>query len=162
MRTIIALLLGTTAIGGCVIYDEKLVYEDTATEAIGDNGPERPGEGTDDTDAPAPSAALMLFPSAAVAGDLAILSLCADGVNLEEIFEISFLGASEIDILTTGGRGEGEFLMTVDIPLDSDRSSNHLLVELTNGTTLFLEDAFAVVSTTDDLPEGINEDGSCD
>ncbi len=165
MRTFIALLLGTSAVAGCVLYDENLVYEDTGTEAVGDDGPQRPGDGIDDADEPddtAPSAALTLFPSGAVAGNLEILSLCADGVNLEEIFEISFLGSSEIDILTTGGRGEGEFLITVDIPLDSDRSSNHLLVELTNGTTLFLEDAFAIVSNIEDLPQNAGEDGSCD
>jgi len=160
MRSIIALLFTTTtALGGCVVYDETLVYEDTAAGGASQE-PQRPGDSpTGEPDAPA---ALSLFPAGAVAGDLTILSLCANGVNLDQIVEVTFLGQSEIDIIATARRGEGEFLMTIDTPADSERSTNHLLADLTNGTTLFLEDAFSIVSNAEDIPLNGIEDGSCD
>jgi len=162
MRSIIAVLFATTALAGCVVYDETLVYEDTGLEPSSE-GPQRPGDApADQPDDPDPPAALRLFPAGAVAGDLTILSLCADGVDLEEIVDITFLGQSDIDILTTAARGSGEFLLTIETPANSPISSNHLLADLTNGTTLFLEDAFAVVSSPAEIPETGDEDGSCD
>ncbi len=158
MRSIITILVAT-AVGGCVVYDENLVYEDTAVEPLTTDGPDRPGDSTDD---PASGDALSLFPAGGLQGDITILSLCADGVNLNDIVDATFLGQSTIDIISTGRRGEGEFLMTVEVPANSQRSTNHLLLDLANGTTLFLEDAFQVVANAADIPVDSGVDGSCE
>ena len=117
MRSIIAICLSTTAIAGCFVYDENLVYDTGTTDAS--DGPERPADNPDTPDEPDPADALSLFPAGAALGDVTILSLCAEGVNLNDIVDATFLGESDIGVLTTGRRGEGEFLMTVDIPPNS-------------------------------------------
>ena len=160
MRSIIAICLSTTAIAGCFVYDENLVYDTGTTDAS--DGPERPADNPDTPDEPDPADALSLFPAGAALGDVTILSLCAEGVNLNDIVDATFLGESDIGVLTTGRRGEGEFLMTVDIPPNSAQGVNHLLLELANGTTLFLEDAFTVVANSADIPIDAGVNGSCD
>jgi len=160
MRSFIAILLAATATGGCVVYDENLVY-DTAITEPGD-GPERPGDNPDAPNSPDIADALVLFPAGAQVGGLEILSLCAEGVDLNDVVDATFLGQSDIEILTTGRRGDSEFLMTVDIPANSAQGTNHLLLDLANGTTLFLEDAFTVVADSADIPIDTDVDGSCE
>ncbi len=143
---LMTLTLALTALGGCVVYDEELVYEDTGASAL----PERPGQGEPADPSMAP---VSVVPAGALTGERALISLYATPeVDLDQIVEVTFLGDSELTVRATSNRNGSEFLLAVDVPDDAILASNHLLLGMSDGTTLFLEDAFTVAADVQQLP----------
>lgn len=150
-------------LSGCIIYEEQLV-DDTSGDGI-DGRPGQDGadgqdgndgqDGSDGSDGEpaAPSAQIWLDPAGGIAGDAAIVSLYAEGdVDLTTIQDVQFFGDGEIDIVATDTRGPNEFLLTLAVPAGAALGANDLLVEFADGTALFVDAAFTVVTDASQIP----------
>jgi hypothetical protein len=152
------------SLGGCIIYDEDVVYRNWDTAASFDDPPStrpvRPGRGddADPTDAPdattddavASTSLVGIYPPGAPAGETIILSIVrtddpgSEAYDLRELTGLGFFGPSDLEVLVVQARTEAESLMTVEIAPGSRLGSNDLLLEFSNGDALFIEDAFTV------------------
>ena len=140
---LMTLALAFASLSACVVYDEELVYEDTGADEL-------PGQDNDDPQL----LAISVVPSGALVGERALISLYGSAdVDLEDIVEVTFLGDSELTIRSFASRSASEYLLAVDIPENSALTSNHLLLGMADGTTLFIEDAFTVGSEAALLPQ---------
>ncbi len=148
MRTVTWLLLSAVCLNGCIIYEEDL-------NGSSGGGPDRPGEPAPvDTAAPeVPQIHLWLDPAGAVPGEVAILSLYGDGqADLSTITDVEFFGAGAVGVVATDTRGHDEFLLTIDVPADATVGSNDLLVQFEDGTAVYVDLAFSVVASADQIP----------
>lgn len=143
---LMTLALAFASLSACVVYDEELVHEDTGADEL----PDRSGQDNDDPQL----LAISVVPSGALLGERALISLYGSAdVDLEDIVEVTFLGDSELTIRSFASRSASEYLLAVDIPENSALTSNHLLLGMADGTTLFIEDAFTVASEAAFLPQ---------
>lgn len=150
MRTVNWLLFSVLVANGCIIYEEDL-----DGSSGGRPGGDRPDDGASgDTAAPeVPQVHLWLDPAGALAGDVAILSLYGDGqVDLSTITNVEFFGGGGVGVVATDTRGHDEFLLTIDVPADAALGSNDLLVEFGDGTAVYVDVAFEVVASADEIP----------
>lgn len=140
---------------GCIVYEEELVEEEECLGADCD-GPNRPGEAEEDDDPAEDSDAtysVWLSPGGALAGDVAIISLEAEGdIDLATVDQVTFIGDSDVEILATDARSAYEFLLTIDVPDDASLSANDLLIEFDDERVLFIEEAFSIVATEGEIP----------
>lgn len=156
------------AVSGCIIYEERLVYEDEeGLEGSPGTGGERPDhqDPTDtDTQPEETDPSLVCQPSGAAVGDTIIISILVNvdvdvDIDLLDVTSVTFYGPSDIDVLVTQIRNDEEVLVTIDIPDDAAPGSNDLLVEMGDGNAVYIEDAFEVVTDPADAP-GDNYAGS--
>lgn len=147
MRDISMILLSLSLVGGCVVYDEQLVYEDSGlapgqeVEAPGDSG-----ELPDDEDLI--DALAYLEPSTGVLGSTVIVSLEGE-IEAEEVVGVRFFGDTGLRISSSTVR-DGTLLMSLELGGGCDGESGaagmaDLLVELQDGTAVFVEGAFEVL-----------------
>lgn len=139
--------------GGCIIYDEEIVYDTAGGDVVTD-----PNGGGEDT---APAFELWVDPGGAVVGDTVIVSVKAEGeVDLTSVAEVQFLGTSGVSVIAAQSRSTHEFLLTVTVPAGAALGDNDLLVKFADGTAAYVDAAFVVVSSADQIPADTHTDGS--
>lgn len=137
------ILLNAVIIGlsltGCIVYDEELKFDEEAV-----SGTDRPSSETGE-EMTGQELSLSLDPSQASTGELALISLLSEGVDLGQVAEITFYGESDLLVMAEQLRGDSEIILALDIPNKASLGSNHLLVEFADGTEVFMSDAFEVI-----------------
>lgn len=174
MRATLPFLLITSlfALQGCIIYDHDCpgCDDDWGSDFPGredgcDNSPDCQGdadtaiEGDEDL-----SWSYTLTPSEAEAGETFIASLRGEGEDIppyDEIVSVDFYGTPEVGAITSDAR-EHEYLLTIDIADDSVSGDVHLLVELVDGTAVWVESALIVYEAGSGHDAGSSDDGSYD
>jgi hypothetical protein len=138
MKTLINAALIGLSLTGCIVYDEELAFDDDFERTTDRPDAESGDEETNQT----PS--LSLDPSQAPTGELALISLFSEGSDLAQVADISFYGNSDLLVMAEQLRGDSEIILAIDIPNNAALGTNHLLVEFTDGTEVFMSDAFEV------------------
>lgn len=145
-KTIPLIVLPLALVAGCVVYDEQLVYDDPSVqghEDLGDTGvlPE-------DIE---PSSLAFVSPSTGELGATLITSLQGD-FEPSEVTNVRFIGAAPIIVADTITRDD-ELLLAVQLgALACDGTvlgapgPGDLLVEMIDGTAIYVPGAFEVLS----------------
>ncbi|MEZ4319600.1 MAG: hypothetical protein R3F61_18940 [Myxococcota bacterium] len=143
MRALLPLAL-SFALGGCIVYDEKLVCDDGTP--VPDNPTFNPctSSGPDHTDVPSDDPTFTLTPDAGSPGETVIVFVEADGPVLGDIELARFFGPSDLEVTATAANGDAGLVVTVEIPANAAPGANDLLLEPTTGAAIFLEEAFFV------------------
>jgi hypothetical protein len=157
------LLVPTIALAvssACIVYDEDVYYEGEAdrgeqgvvSEADTDRATD-PLAGDEEEEDSAPS--LFFDPPAAGLGDIVIVSLWSDDEDVSsfDIKQVEFFGATDVAVLTSTVRGPAELLITLQVDDAGYPEDLDVLVELSDGTVVFLQGAFEVT------PGGAGADG---
>jgi hypothetical protein len=164
---LIPLLVAMTMMTGCVVYER-----DGAGNGSSDgwtNGG-RPGGNTQDTatdpgtGTAAPAYTLTVTPGGAVPGQTTIVSIVAQGdIDLTQIVSVQFYGQSDVQVLATSSRNSSEYLMTLSIPGNAALGDNDMLVQMQDGTAIYVKLAFVVVSDPSQIPNDGNPNaaGGC-
>ena len=140
------------SLGACVLYDNDCRDDDFWSDDSG-----RPGQ--DDTGVdPEPKVQLWLDPDAAAPGADLITSLQADLVfDWTTVVSVEFYGP--ITPCTMQAR-EDELLITIAVDDDAMAGPVDLLVELDDGSAIWVDDAFLVLEPgTEDGTDGGGTDG---
>jgi hypothetical protein len=149
MRKTPSFLLAIAVASGCVVYDEQLVYDDPAGPPGVDDGND-PVEVPDDADLI--DALAFLEPSFGLAGSTVIVSLQGE-LDPYAIEGVRFFGPSDLGISSMVVRDD-EVLLALNLAEGCTGQSvalgdYDLLVELADGTAVFVTAGFEVVSTLD-------------
>jgi hypothetical protein len=176
MRSFFPLIL-LAGVAGCIVYDEQLVPgdvpddpdrpdgdadtdvdadadADTDVDADTDADADADTDADSDSDADAdpPDTSIQVSPSSMTQGDTLIVFVNSSGGRLAGVIDASFVGPSDLELLTSADDGNNEYILAVHVACASEPGVNDLLLERADGTTLFVDNAITVVG--DPLPIG--------
>lgn len=146
-------------LGGCIYYENNSGWDDDCGEECDwwdDDGDgivdddERPGTG-DDTDDPGdetPAFSLSIDPSSITQGETDVASLTAQGdFDVASIAAVTVLGP--VAVLEALPR-DASLLLVLEADADAELGTFHVLLDLHDGTTVFVEDALTVTAAASD------------
>lgn len=137
MRLVHLSILASTLMGGCIIYEEKVVVRGDHGEEYCDDGPG--SDGWDDQDI-APM--YWLTPGIAAPGETLIVSLESDqAIDWESVSDLHFYG--DVSVCTTSARDD-ELLVTISVSPEALEGPVDMLIIFGEGEPAYVPAALTI------------------
>lgn len=152
MRLVHLSILASTLMGGCIIYEEKVVVRgDRGDECCSDD----PGQGWDD---PAAEPLYWLTPALAAPGETLIVSLQSDqAIDWASVDDLYFYG--DVSVCTMSARDD-ELLVTISVSPESPEGPVDMLIIFAEGEPSYVPAALTISGAGGGEATGDPADGS--